>query len=504
MVPAQWQDQRFYRSFNAGPALAAWSLERIDPHTSVTFLHLARSGATIGQALGQLADVTELLCPKQHDRGRCFDSSTGQPVPIRHIDAVLLNVGANDIGFDSLVKGCAALQNCQHRVVFDKDFIRQYPDSKINDWIRIIQNVGARLAELPQKYAQLNDYISQSFSVSQIYITEYFDPTRDEHGNFCNPALQNSKKYAPEATGDPWWEIDAVDDAYSTLDFDEGINSRELEWAYDNVIVPLNEAVKKAARDNHWIHVSGLQEAFRYHGVCAGSDKWVVGLKASDDAQGNLQGTMHPNFFGQTAYQTALVDAITRNSAELAPAQARLAHVGLKNLVAQPTLGFRGLLVGSANRAPVANAGPDQTVRLGSLVALNGSGSSDPDSGPGVLSFSWAQTGGPAAALTPASTTAPTFAFAPPVEGTYVFSLIVNDGQDSSTANTVTIKAPILGDIDLDGDVDKNDLSLLRKARNKPASGPNDVRDLDGDGKISASDEQMLKTLCTRPKCASN
>ena len=498
MVPAQWQDQRFYRSFNAGPALAAWSLERIDPHTSVTFLHLARSGATISQAQGQLADVTELLCPKQRDRGRCFDSSTNERVPVRHIDALLLNVGADDIGFGSLVKGCAALEGCQHRVVDDR-----YPDSEINYWIRDIQNVGARLAELPQKYAQLNNYITQNFSVSKTYITEYFDPTRDEHGNFCSPALPNTKEYARKAAGDAWLLIDITDALYSKLDYD-GLTRGELEWAYPKVIVPLNEAVREAARANNWVHISGLQEAFKYHGVCAGSDKWVVGLRASYDTQGDLEGTMHPNFFGQTAYQIALLDAVTKNSAELAPVQARIAKFDLKNLVAQPTVGFRGLLVGTANQPPKANAGPDQTVRLASLVTLNGNGSSDPDSGPGALSFSWAQMGGPVATPTAISASTPTITFAPRVEGSYVFSLVVNDGQDNSDPNSVTIKVPLLGDIDLDGDVDKNDLKLVRAARNKPAKGPNDLRDLDGDGKIDASDEQMLMTLCTRRKCASN
>jgi hypothetical protein len=45
-----------------------------------------------------------------------------------------------------------------------------------------------------------------------------------------------------------------------------------------------------------------------------------------------------------------------------------------------------------ANREPVANAGPDQTVELGSPVVLNGSGSSDPDQDP--ISYEWRDSGG--------------------------------------------------------------------------------------------------------------
>jgi hypothetical protein len=39
-------------------------------------------------------------------------------------------------------------------------------------------------------------------------------------------------------------------------------------------------------------------------------------------------------------------------------------------------------------------------------------------------------------------------------------------------------------------------------ARNTPASSVNDLRDLNGDGKIDALDSRILTTLCTRPRCA--
>ena len=58
------------------------------------------------------------------------------------------------------------------------------------------------------------------------------------------------------------------------------------------------------------------------------------------------------------------------------------------------------------------------------------------------------------------------------------------------------------GDLDGDGDVDRNDLLSLLAARNAPASGPEDPRDLDHDGRITVLDARKLCILCTRPRCA--
>jgi len=60
----------------------------------------------------------------------------------------------------------------------------------------------------------------------------------------------------------------------------------------------------------------------------------------------------------------------------------------------------------------------------------------------------------------------------------------------------------LAGDLDLDGDVDRNDLNILLTSRNQPASGPDDPKDLDGDGRITGLDARQLTQLCTRPRCA--
>ena len=81
----------------------------------------------------------------------------------------------------------------------------------------------------------------------------------------------------------------------------------------------------------------------------------------------------------------------------------------------------------SANNAPVANAGTDQTVNEGALVRLEGGRSSDPD-GDGLL-YSWAQVAGPGVGLDFTDHVRPTFV-APvvaPGGAAAVFRLVVAD-----------------------------------------------------------------------------
>ena len=94
------------------------------------------------------------------------------------------------------------------------------------------------------------------------------------------------------------------------------------------------------------------------------------------------------------------------------------------------------------NQSPVANAGPNQfNVVVGSVVTLDGSGSSDPDGT--TVTYLWsfvARPPGSAAALTNATTVHPTFVA--DVPGRYRVQLIVSDGQASSSAATVDIRTP--------------------------------------------------------------
>ena len=89
------------------------------------------------------------------------------------------------------------------------------------------------------------------------------------------------------------------------------------------------------------------------------------------------------------------------------------------------------------NRAPIADAGPDQTVPKKTLVTLDGTGSSDPDGD--ILAYAWTQTGGPAVVLTGADTSTPMFT--PSRSGVYTFQLVVNDSDGGTSSDTVQVTA---------------------------------------------------------------
>ena len=97
------------------------------------------------------------------------------------------------------------------------------------------------------------------------------------------------------------------------------------------------------------------------------------------------------------------------------------------------------------NVAPVANAGADQTVVVDTQVSLDGTASSDADTGPAALTFSWVQTAGTVVVLANANTATPSFT--PDAVGVYGFDLVVNDGEAASVLDSVIINVNAVANV---------------------------------------------------------
>ena len=96
------------------------------------------------------------------------------------------------------------------------------------------------------------------------------------------------------------------------------------------------------------------------------------------------------------------------------------------------------VIITTSNTSPVANAGPPQSVALGSTVQLDGSASTDVDGD--SLSYQWelvSKPAGSAAALANPAEVMPSFTA--DLAGDYVAQLTVNDGHNHTATASVTI-----------------------------------------------------------------
>jgi len=81
----------------------------------------------------------------------------------------------------------------------------------------------------------------------------------------------------------------------------------------------------------------------------------------------------------------------------------------------------------------------------------------------------------------------------------------LTQGSQDTDANHIPDECEItivVGDLDSDGDIDRDDMSIILASRNQPASGADDPKDLNHDGMITTRDARVLRGLCTRSRCA--
>ncbi len=286
---AAWQSRRCHRSAKAGPADAARLLEEDDSRTTVTFVHLACSGATV--PAGLLGGYRGVEPPEGRSPLPAQVAVLNRIEARRPVDAVLVSIGANDIHFGDIVRFCLLhpAENC-----FDEPLPPKYGGDGVKSASEVI---AESVAGLERRYDELDAAISPEIPRNRIHVVEYFDPTRDSDGSPCESILGT-------------------------------IRAPELKLAETEMLGPLNEALAAAAKKHGWGEVTGIAAAFRDHGYCA-DDTWITTLHRSafdlggGSLLGRVLGMMHPNERGYTATGNRIAAAL---EPELLPGQVLPAH----------------------------------------------------------------------------------------------------------------------------------------------------------------------------------
>ncbi len=316
---AGWADRRCHRSSFAPSAIAARQLEEADPLSSVTYVNLACSGATIsretwvqdghddGFAWKGISEGVGLLAEY---KGAEVHSDNGTKLPpqldvltdlvgakgsygSRPIDMLVMSAGGNDFGFGDVLTFCTTNVNCHEG----------------DDGSRLRFEMGKLRDALPGRYAALQARLD-TLPVKSTYLMEYPDFIHQDEATLCGKILQDTN-------------IVGYDISWGELSFLDSFASR-----------PLMDLMKGAASAHGWNYVGGNSRAFiQGHGMCT-AERWVNTNTDAKAKQGVLpddstafgflstsavsMGAAHPNRAGYTA----MAQNLLRNLAATDPARA--------------------------------------------------------------------------------------------------------------------------------------------------------------------------------------
>lgn len=298
---ADWESERCHRSAVAGAAQAARWLEKSDPKTSVTFVATACSGAKLadsepgddkpeGGILDPYAGVeppSDML-PWSRCKGKPLPLDPKCPLPPQldevewivgnqEIDALLVGIGGNDMGFAPIITDCLLPVGGPCSEGGAKDIF------------------DAGIVTLPGRYQRLNDELERRFGArlksQHVVLSEYPDPTRDDDGSVCDPLVRSP--------------ISPFVDMFSRT---------EAAWISREVVPALNKRVKDATVKHQWTYAGGAVAAFLGppgHGLCA-EGHWLQTIPESIANLGlvDINGAFHPCAEGYGVYRDALSRAM--------------------------------------------------------------------------------------------------------------------------------------------------------------------------------------------------
>ncbi len=340
--PPYWQDQRCNRSAYAASSLAALELEASDPHSSVTYISFACSGASINTPRydednpNKNAGVGVLDSYRGEDTNVPYSNSYTNYIPSqmnqlrdallphgdhpqRTIDALIVSGGGNDIFFGPATTKCVENLDCWNNPLVS---LKEYPGGPSWSLYNILDRAfgfwtqGGPVYTLPHNYDLLGAAIDElSPRPLNVYVMQYFDPTFGNNGD-------HDRMVDDVAEPNPWYQITIPESAVASHYLVKNLN--------DTILAAVNR-FKTTYTMINWQFVDGIAEYNVDDQVPAGTaglfvgppggpghgynadDNWITRADESEIIQGPVnwrnktKGTMHPNYSGQQAMKSRIL-----------------------------------------------------------------------------------------------------------------------------------------------------------------------------------------------------
>jgi lysophospholipase L1-like esterase len=299
-----------------------------DTHTSTNMCHRSTSAEVISAAIADVVPIN-LACSGATTRDvRSGDAARNQPnqldllraaVRDHRVELVVLSVGGNDLGFGDIIADCAK------GYLFGTHRCRPGWEDKVTAYFEQLRaDVGATVKAIKEVVNA-----AQGTGTYRFVLQSYPSPL---------PAAEDFR--IPEQGhrfsegGCPVWNSDA-------------------DWARRELVPSIAAQLRTVAAERN-VRFLDLQHAFDGREVCAvrsrqarqgdtaanpvpGTEsEWVRWVVTGYSAQGDLQESMHPNFYGQRALGTCLRlvhqqgagDFACRNTAGAGPGRMTLSRLG--------------------------------------------------------------------------------------------------------------------------------------------------------------------------------
>lgn len=278
--PAAWQEPFAYRSYRSGQSLGACQAENQNSRGAdrITFLPFGRTGSEIDSGLLGPRTVGQLLTDR-NDSIDVWINNMGQiaeakkTVGMRHIDALIITIGVNDLGFSTLVTNS----------------ILKASGEKRKNRIRGARNKVANI--FPAQLDELKKVIESELRPGKVFITEYPVGIFQEIADGAKPC-------------------GILGSTVPNLATMEGFNLDQSD-AQDlgEVGQELNNKIREKAQEFGWVLITGIAAGFKSHGYCA-RKTYFVSAEESCLNQGDFEGMLHPNARGHELTRDCIAEAL--------------------------------------------------------------------------------------------------------------------------------------------------------------------------------------------------